>query len=341
MPDDIKKDKHPSYGLLEFNRCQGGQHNLFGSSIKHSNTITMYLRAACVERHLNTDFYYTDGLIAEIEMSQAQFAEAITSMNTSPGVPVTIKYLRHEGKIESCPFVDKRDQFEQELDQNIKSANTDINDIIKNVQEMFNTKKALTIKEKQQIINQLSALHSKINGNRSFIYNTFNEQMDKTVSEAKGEIEAFMQNKMLAIANNALIEKHNDTLETSENISIAIPDKYDSYYKKYRTAFINTIPEKVYNETLEEYKLNDVIPYDMTFNDYIITHGFTRNYEGFVSLEKFKQLHVIKINDDTRDFETYLKNQNYGKNLLLKISENEYVCDTLGVDVDNIITIIF
>ena len=41
--------------------------------------------------------------------------------------------------------------------------------------------------------------------NIGFIADKFNEQMDKTVMEAKGEIESFCQNKINAIASAALV----------------------------------------------------------------------------------------------------------------------------------------
>ena len=44
---------------------------------------------------------------------------AITSMNQGSGVPVTIRYIQGE-RIEDCPFVDKRQQFEKEFEENIK-----------------------------------------------------------------------------------------------------------------------------------------------------------------------------------------------------------------------------
>ena len=56
----------------------------------------------------------------------------------------------------------------------------------------------------------------ELNGNREFIYKQFNEQMDKTTLEAKGEIEAFMQNKVNSIASAALVE-HRDELLALEN----------------------------------------------------------------------------------------------------------------------------
>lgn len=56
----------------------------------------------------------------------------------------------------------------------------------------------------------------EINGNREFIYKQFNEQMDKTTLEAKGEIEAFMQNKINSVASAASVE-HKDNIMELEN----------------------------------------------------------------------------------------------------------------------------
>ena len=41
---NIVRDKHPSYGMLQFCRTTGSPRALFGSSIQHGDTITMYLR---------------------------------------------------------------------------------------------------------------------------------------------------------------------------------------------------------------------------------------------------------------------------------------------------------
>ena len=49
--------KHPSFGMLSFNRTHGGHSNLFGSSIQHNDTIHMVLREGVVTRGLNDDCY--------------------------------------------------------------------------------------------------------------------------------------------------------------------------------------------------------------------------------------------------------------------------------------------
>jgi hypothetical protein len=210
--------------MLQFNRISGGSTALFGSSIQHKDTIRMYLREGEVSRELNRDFYFGSNEILEIEMSYSQFAEVITSMNQGTGVPVTIKYIQGKGKIEDCPFVgkfvDKKKQFEDEFSDNLNETNEKVNDLLESLSKLFEEKKSFTKKDKEEILNKIRMLSMEMNGNREFIYEQFNEQMDKTIVEAKGEIEAFCQNKINSIANAALVEHKDDLLKLENPVDI-------------------------------------------------------------------------------------------------------------------------
>ena len=216
--------KHPSYGLLQFSRMSGGLTNLFGSSIQHKDTIRLCISECDVKRDLSTDWYHDNGRIIEVEMSYSQFAEAITSMNMGNGVPVTIRWIRGEGYIESCPFTDKKQQFEEEFKQKLNKANETANQLILNVEKLFTDKKTLTKKDKDEIIKTLTKIYQSINNNTEFVYSMFNEQMDKTTTEAKGEIEAFMQNKINSIAQASLVEQREQFLSLENPVSIPIED---------------------------------------------------------------------------------------------------------------------
>lgn len=214
------KEKHPSYGMLQFSRTSGGATSLFGSSIQHRDTIRMKLREGKVQRGLNTDWYFGDKEIIEVEMSYSQFAEAITSMNMGTGVPVTIRWVRGQGKIDDCPYVNKKKQFEDEFKDNLNKANEKANDLLNFVRQLFEEKKSFTKKDKEEILSKISMLYSEMNGNREFIYKQFNEQMDKTTIEAKGEIEAFMQNKINSVANAALVEHKDGFLKLKNPVEV-------------------------------------------------------------------------------------------------------------------------
>lgn len=210
------KTSHPSYGTLAFSRRNGGSVSLFGSSIEHRDTIAMTLYHANITRGLHYDSIYGNKKIVEVEMSYSQFAEAITSMNMASGIPVTIRWTEKDGRIPECDFVSKREQFADEFKEKRQSVTMDAQQIIKDVAELFEQKKTLTKADKQEILKKLNNLNMEIGSNMDFIVDQFNEQMDKTVMEAKGEIESFCQNKINSIASAALVE-HKDELLKFEN----------------------------------------------------------------------------------------------------------------------------
>lgn len=214
------KTSHPSYGTLAFSRRTGGATPLFGSSIEHRDTIAMTLYHANITRGLHEDRIYGNKPIAEVEMSYSQFAEAITSMNMGSGVPVTIRWTEKDGKIPPCDFVSKREQFADEFKEKRKRVTEDAQQLIEDITELFSQKKALTKADKNAILNKLHHLNMNIGRNMDFIADQFNEQMDKTIMEAKGEIEAFCQNKVSSIASAALVEHKEDLLRLENPVDI-------------------------------------------------------------------------------------------------------------------------
>ncbi|MDF2790652.1 MAG: hypothetical protein K0S80_3753 [Neobacillus sp.] len=170
MMDDIieEKQKHESYGMLQFSRVSGGETSLFGSSIKHSNTIRLRLCEGSVSRGLNTDWYSAGKEYFEVEMSQTQFAEVISSMNCGSGVPVTIR--RMQGKrTEDCPFENKRILFEQEFETKMQTLANKVNSMADDVYKRLSDKKPLTAKEREEIKGQISKFCTEISSNIPFV----------------------------------------------------------------------------------------------------------------------------------------------------------------------------
>lgn len=214
------KTSHPAYGTIMFNRANGCRRSLFGSSIEHSNVITMEVKHADIERGLNRDWVYGKSPIVEIEMSYSQFAEAITSFGQGNGIPCTIRYTEKDGKIPECDFISKRKQFADEFKEKREEAVSESKELIKEITELFSQKKALTKADKESVMRKLNKLSMDIGCNMDFIADSFNEQMDKTVMEAKGEIESFCQNKINTIASAALVEHRDEILQLENPVDI-------------------------------------------------------------------------------------------------------------------------
>ena len=211
-----EREKHESYGMAGFYRqSSSAGHPLFGSSIKHRDTICLRIGTAYMQRGLNTDWYYKDKEIIEVEMSQSQFADLITSLNQGEGIPVTITRLN--GKtMEKCPFENKGEMHLNEYKDHLKSVNTKALHLMHTVKEIFDTKKTFTKKDKEEVMSLLTQLYNEVQPNEEYMVTAYQEQMNKTCTEAKAEIEAFFNNKINTIAQNALIENADEIKKISE-----------------------------------------------------------------------------------------------------------------------------
>lgn len=217
MQETIKK--HPSYGMLSFHRVTGAATPLFGSSIQHRDTIRLTLKEGEVKRSLNKDWYFGGKQLFEVEMSLSQFAELITSLNMGDGIPVTILSTEAQKRIEPCPFESKTELHQREFQEHLRKTYEKSRVLLRQVKERFSTKKALTKKEKEEILNILDTLSYDIGSNVDFQVKQFQEQMEKTVQEAKGEIESFYQNRMIEASKQGLQLQGNpvDMIEVGDN----------------------------------------------------------------------------------------------------------------------------
>ena len=108
MSDEVKRQKHPAYGLVQFSRQHGGSKKLFGSQIRSDTTIALRIFEGEVQHELSYDRYShaKNRPIIEVVLSAAQFAELLTTMNMGSGVPCTIEY--RDGKdVPPIPETDK------------------------------------------------------------------------------------------------------------------------------------------------------------------------------------------------------------------------------------------
>jgi hypothetical protein len=197
------EESHGSYGMASFSRItHGGEAVLFGSSIKHHETIELTLCTAKRSRHLNRWWYYHTGEIIQVAMSQSQFVELITTMNRGQGVPVTIKTVGLE-PAEDPPFVDDRRVVEQEFRDRIAETGKSTEQIGQ-LHELLSGKGGLSATEKKQAASLLRHIVSDLRGSLPFIQTSFNEAVDKTVQAAKSEVDAFVERKISSLGLQTL-----------------------------------------------------------------------------------------------------------------------------------------
>jgi len=200
---DNTKETHESYGLVGISRRTGNPGPLFGSSIRHHNYIALTIKRAEKNRDLHRNWYFGREELIEIEMSNTQFAELITTMNVGDGVPCTIRHIGRQ-RMEDPPGVEQRQIFEDEFKDDIQKVGKKIESAIQKAEEIYNRKGNINKSDRNQVVSLLRSIAQDINSNMPFVHSQFNEAMDKTVAEAKGEIEAFVTNKITSLGIAAL-----------------------------------------------------------------------------------------------------------------------------------------
>lgn len=180
---------HPSFGQIEVTRCHcSGKTSLYGSSLSQHQTIRVTLYRSQLGRMLNKNWYHTKERLFEIEMSPTQWAEFISSMNIGGGVPCTIR-IDSDGQVEPCPEIPTRQLFDSEFRETVEDSSKKINEAISICADLMN-KKTLTKADRNELMEYLNQIKRNLTDAIPFIQQSFTEQMDKTVHEAKGEIEA-------------------------------------------------------------------------------------------------------------------------------------------------------
>lgn len=78
------------------------------------------------------------------------------------------------------------------------------------VKQLLDEKRVLSKSDREWIVDVLKCAGRKLSSDLPFLNELFQEQMDKTVAEAKGEFESYVQNKMNSIALEALAGRISD-----------------------------------------------------------------------------------------------------------------------------------
>jgi hypothetical protein len=198
-------EAHPSYGMAGFSRTTGGNFNLFGSSIRHNNTIALRIHRATKHRNLNTDWYHAGQELIEVRFSPTQFAELLTSMNVGDGVPCTIEHVGGE-QAPPCPEYKQREQYHDEFADDLKQIAGGAQKLSERVRELMQQPK-LTKAEREEVVSLIDRLIQDIGSNLPFVHKQFNEAVEKTVVEAKGEIDATVLTMVTKLGLEALREK--------------------------------------------------------------------------------------------------------------------------------------
>jgi hypothetical protein len=194
---------HPAYGMAHFHRVSGPANDLFGSSIDVDHTIRLTVSQGSVARDLSTNWYSKEGLpIVEVEFSANQFAELLTTMNAGAGVPCTIRYLNGKSVVKP-PKGERQDEIKDKFKKEAQKYATRATELAAEARKIL-AEKNLKAADRNKLTHLLEAIANQMSHNLPFVLDCFNEEMDKTVAEAKAEVDAMFTHKIVELGTEAL-----------------------------------------------------------------------------------------------------------------------------------------
>lgn len=206
--DEEKVDKHPSYGLVSLNRLDNGTgRRLFGSALpSHARTMSLRIYTDVERIHsLGRERYYSpNGPVIEVELSAAQFAELITTMNVGFGVPCTVRYQNGvdpgEAPVVKHETENVRDEFENVFTKAVANLKAEEASLISNIEGKVSKKVIETIKHAFYMATMA------VESNAPFYLEQFERATSKITNQAKAEVDAFMAQTIQAAGIKALRE---------------------------------------------------------------------------------------------------------------------------------------
>jgi len=203
------KTQHPSYGLVGFSRVTGNPGRLFGSPMtNHQNFVRLRIGTAERIHRLGEDvFFGAEGNLIEVNLSAAQFAELVTTMNISMGVPCTI--CRLSGKSVPCPPDEPTESEHVQLgfEKDARSLAKKMSKTREEIAQLFESKKNLGKQDREEVLGKLDHMIMQVSGNMPFMLEQFAEATQKVVQHAKTEIDAFVTSCALAEGLQSLAKK--------------------------------------------------------------------------------------------------------------------------------------
>lgn len=205
MIDDEKTRNEDYMGMIGWSKSYNSSpRSMFGTEIKTENPITLRISHAEESRNLSRNWYYPQKQIVEIEMSPIQWAEFLTSGNTS-GVPCTIRYIGGQ-KMSEPKDTEIFNDYNEEVEEHFDKFK-EIEDIVKGA---IDSKKPMGMKDLSVLLNKIHLAMANVD----FVKNSFKEDMNKIITKAKAEFNAYVENRIHEIGIETI---KNDSVKFLEN----------------------------------------------------------------------------------------------------------------------------
>lgn len=206
--DEPKWQTHPSYGLISVMQ-RSGSRRMFGVDHDTGHSLALQIHTGELKVDGGSEWFHPKQLIAEVEMSEVQYARMIATPNQGVGVPCTIRY-RQDGKLLQIEEPPIPESHAEHTKNQLRDTAKKIAGSFKHVEDKlaeFATGKAPTkaqLKELQHIVQQA---RQGIASDLPYYVERAEEKVDERTNFGKAEVDAYIQHQLAELGRQALGEK--------------------------------------------------------------------------------------------------------------------------------------
>lgn len=198
-PLEGSEHSHPAFAQILACRVSGSA-VLYGSDFKHNSYIRIQVSPSVLKRSLSRDWHFAGRQpYIEVEISEAQWAHFVSSLNVGTGTPCTVS-MRDGQPVPGLPDpVDRSAQFSTEHDERMERAQKSLEGLREALASSGLSKKKL-----EDLVGLLDDAHRNMVSNRKFVAKQFGEHVERTVEAAKSEVDGYVQGAIRHVGLQAL-----------------------------------------------------------------------------------------------------------------------------------------
>jgi hypothetical protein len=189
--DDVlgPEEKHESWGMISLGRWSSSHGEVFfNSPLRHHHGISLTLHRASRRHSLNTDRVYAEEEIFDVNLTEVQFGQLISSFNVGGGTPCTIGRINGK-RMSKCP----PEILKEKVGKDVRRHFEETHQLVKEAQELASRlieKPSVTKGERKSLKQKLDFLEVNLSSNLDFLKSCFVGEIEQVVTEAKAELQA-------------------------------------------------------------------------------------------------------------------------------------------------------
>lgn len=188
---------HPAFAQISASRVSG-MSVLYGSDFMHRASIRIRIYESTLTRQLNSDWPFAGREMIEVELSEAQWATFVSSLNVGRGVQCTLRQVDGQ-MIPDLPHRDEGKQYRKDMADQSKDAVAALNRALQTLSDA-----KMSVRDRTAIREAVEKAKQEITGNADFVMQCFDEHVETRMEKAKIEINAYLTQVVTAAGLTAL-----------------------------------------------------------------------------------------------------------------------------------------